>query len=85
MNELRKVIFRLDDTEYGAFDLNDEEREEMDEFQKPQEGLFHQWGIEIITDEDTGISLQKTVGIVEDSKGEIHKVNPELIKFEKES
>lgn len=85
MNVLRRVVFQLDNTKYGFFDLNDEERKKVDELQKPQEGFFHQWGLEIITEEDTGAKLQKTVGIVEDSKGEIHKVDPELIKFEKES
>lgn len=49
----------MDDTEYGVFDLNDEESKIVDELQKPQEGLFHQWGIEIITDEDTGIAYKR--------------------------
>ena len=83
MTELRKVVFKLSSTECGFFDHEtDEEEKEAEELQKEQEGLFHQWGDEIVTDEETGAKLQKTVGIIEDSKGKIHKVEPELIKFE---
>lgn len=86
MSELKKVVFKLDNTEDGFFDhKTDEERKEAEELQKEQEGLFHRWGDEIVTDEETGAKLQKTVGIIEDAKGEIHKVEPEFIKFKTES
>lgn len=81
MCELRKVVFRLDDTEYGLFDLNDEERKEVEELQNPQEGYFHGWEETIVTDPKTGIDLKRLVAVVEDANGVIHKVNSELIKF----
>lgn len=85
MSELRKVVFRLDDTEYGFFDLTDEERKKVEELQKPQKGFFHDWEDKMVTDEETGTKLKKKVAIIEDSKGKIHKVEPELIQFDTES
>ncbi|HBK31564.1 MAG TPA: hypothetical protein DDZ78_08085 [Porphyromonadaceae bacterium] len=80
MCELRKVLFRLDDTEYGCFDHDtDEERERVEEEQKEREGLFHRWGDHIVVDEETGAKLQETIAIVEDSDGKVYELNPRLI------
>ena len=81
MSELRKVVFRLDNTEYGFFDHTDNERRKVEELQKSQEGFSHRWGDKIVTDEKTGVSLQKTVAFVEDSKGEIYQIDLKSTQF----
>ena len=80
MGNLKKVLFRLDNTDYGFFDNTEEERRKIELLQKEQKGLFHQWGTELIETE-SGSILPRTVGIVEDVAGKVHKVDPELIKF----
>jgi hypothetical protein len=81
MNDLKKVQFSLSDVEYGYYDLTKEERSEEEALHMQQMGLFHLWGTEIVVDGESGTMLSKTVAIVEDAKGQIHKVDPELIRF----
>ena len=86
MSELRKVVFRLDNTKPGFFDHEtDEEREKFENEQREREGLFHRWGDRIVTDSETGAKLLETVAIVEDLDGNIYKVIPELIQFDTEA
>lgn len=47
--------------------------------QPSRDGLFHQWGTEIL--EATDSVTQYSVGIVEDENGHIHNVYPEFIQF----
>ena len=80
MKELRKVVFKLNNTELGYFDSTTEpERIAHEDELKEREGYLHKWGQRIITDIESGASLEETIAIVEDMNGIVYQLTPDLI------
>lgn len=78
--ELRKCVFRKYLPPYTQVVAGNEVRfggSYQQEFKT--QGLFHQWGLDCLEDEQ-GFS-NFTIAIVETSDGLIHKVDPTHIKF----
>lgn len=84
MKDLRKVQFNLGDDKCKNYSVGDKWYDK-DEMLKQRYGLFHCWGEAIRFDLETGEKMQETVAIVEEiATGEVYRVNPNTIVFEKD-
>ena len=78
--ELRKVLFNLNELNLSLGDLN---YEDSDGIMKERHGLFHCFGDTLIYDSQQEMNLTKKVAIVEEiGTGKVFEVAPHCIKFE---
>ena len=74
----KKVTFRL--LPMAGFSPDEDEMNEMQELARMRKGWFH--GHTEVYDKDH--DMKTLLFVIEDEEtGEVHKVNPELVKFEK--
>ncbi len=79
-NELRKVIFTLNEQGFSLGDLGCEDTKgTLDE----RRGYFHRWGDIVQYDATLERNVQKTIAIVEDeTTGLVSEVAPHCVKFQ---
>lgn len=81
MEKLRNVVFTLNqiDGTIGDFVSSGVD---PDEVMQEREGLFHQWGAELVYCSKTETLMSRTIGIVEEkNSGKVYHVIPKCITF----
>ena len=78
-NELRKVLFNLNEQDLSFGDLG---FDDPDNIMEERQGYFHRWGDVIVNDATQERNLQKTVAIIEEmSTGNVYEVAPHCVKY----
>ena len=82
MDTLRKVKFTM--AIPGASMSDYETEQTAQDALKERSGLFHCFGNELVWDENKSCFLERLMGFVEEDSGQMQKVFPENIFFEKD-
>ena len=84
MENLRKVKFVIEKNPgYGMFDLNDEDRKEVEERDKLRLGYFHGWTSVILekSDSDEKIHYVQKAIIEDDTDGMVYNIDSTNFRF----
>ncbi len=82
MDTLRKVKFKLavPGASIGDYETEQAEQEAL----KERRGLFYCFGNDLVWDENRSCFLERLMGFIEEDSGQMQKVYPENIIFEKD-
>ena len=82
-NVERELTFTLNELGGNIFDY-EFAGENAEEICREREGVLHQWGYDLVYNQETGAYMQRSVAIVEEKgTGKIYHVVPKLITMKK--